>query len=98
LLFEIHKHLGLIPPKLFSEMSLSVERHKQALAAVGKLHVTIDHLKALSFRSSGQDERHRMNHAIEMLRRFGPAYVKLGKTVLYDRTDLVAFESVDLGS
>jgi hypothetical protein len=39
-----------------------------------------------------------MTHAIEMLRRFGPAYVKLGKTVLYDRTDLVAFESVDLGS
>jgi hypothetical protein len=44
LLFEIHKHLELIPPKLFSEMSLSVERHKQALAAVGKLHVIIDHL------------------------------------------------------
>jgi replicative DNA helicase len=69
--FQIHKHKGLTPAKLFSKMRLSVQRHKQALADAGKLHIIIiDHLKALSFCCPGQDERHRMNHAIEMLRRF----------------------------
>lgn len=68
---QIHKHKGLTPEKLFSKMRLSVQRHKATLTEEKKLHIIIvDHLKALSFCCKGHDERHRMNQAIEMLRRF----------------------------
>jgi replicative DNA helicase len=68
---QIHKPKGLTPAKLYSKMRLMVERHKRQLMADEREHlIVVDHLKAFSFCCPGGDERHRMNFAIETLRRF----------------------------
>lgn len=68
---QVHKPKGLSPAKLYAKMRLQVQRHCDELKRNDRSHlIIVDHLKAFSFCCPGGDERHKMNFAIETLRRF----------------------------
>ena len=76
---QIHKPKGLTPAKLVGSMRRMVEKFKKEMGAWREQYpdgeernhlLIVDHLKAFSFSCPGGDERHRMNFAIETLRRF----------------------------